>query len=181
MNPLPFKVSQYSVLVDSPNTELGGVALYDTSEGNASYLWELSVNSLGEFTLTREGNSPEYLFTQLGTQNQTLSFDANMHPVIAWEDAQGITLRWYSPLTHQNELLSLTDVRSPMLILDDKRQNFIGNSDVILFYLRNTQCYCRLQRDRYIVEYYVCDVPITHKIAGVGIINFRLHINFEVK
>ena len=103
----------------------------------------------------------------------SLAFDSNMRPHFAYMEDDQAKLFWYNTQTSQNEILTGFDIYSPRLCLDDKRDRESANRDILLFYLRaenssyDRGLYCRQQRDRFAIEYFLIDTPAV-MIGQVG-------------
>jgi len=143
--------------------ELGGVAIQDPSLGLLVRAWKLWVD--GEDVriapLNDLGNATT-LFSGPGITEVTLSFDNNAMPVVAYIQADELKLRWFdlsqSPPQYVVNNFGL-GIATPYLTFDDKRPQFIGASDVMLFYVRSRKVWVRLLRERWTVEYEWADVP----------------------
>ena len=85
----------------------------------------------------------------------SLAFDSNMRPHFAYVEDGVPKFYWYDTSTNQNTITPYPGITSPRLCLDDKRDRQGASRDVLLFYLREGSLYCRQQRDRYEVEYFL--------------------------
>ena len=143
--------------------EYGGVAIQDPSQGLLVKVWKLWVE--GEDVRIAPANalgSAVTLFSGAGITEVTLSFDNNMMPVVAYLQDESLKLRWFD-LSQTPPRYVTNDfgpgIATPYLTFDDKRPQFIGESDVMLFYVRDRTVWVRLLRDRWQVEYEWADVP----------------------
>lgn len=169
MNPLlilvqPPIITAYLSPDDIPPTPLedweeGGIGLSDGSQGLQYQVWHLSVQGAGPTTSVwvDAPNTPlTKLFDLPNVTWARLSFDQNMHPVIAFVANGSPGFWWFDPLIPGTVFTSLpSTVITPCVTMDDKRRQQIiaGNSDVVMAYINNNNLCFRLQRDRYNVEY----------------------------
>lgn len=139
--------------------ELAGVALNDPSEGLLVKLWHCTLEidrdtGIGSVYVEAPGVVKTLLFSGVGITEVALAFDQNMNPFVAYMQGTDAKIYWYDPLTpgmiHTTLPAGCYDLRC---CLDEKRPFNIGNSDVVLSYIRAGNLYIRYQRDRYLVEY----------------------------
>lgn len=139
--------------------ELGGVALNDSSQGLLVKLWHATLEfdpDTGEGYVYVEAPAvpKTLLFSGMGITEIDLSFDQNMNPFIAYMQSGTAKFWWYDPTATAMVHTSLpAGSYDPRCTLDDKRNFNVGDSDIILAYLRGGVLYMRYQRDRYLVEY----------------------------
>lgn len=142
--------------------QLGGIGISNPSQGLEVQFWYLQVivdtGFNGSFWLSAPNTPPVLLFTRPGATWGRLSFDQNMHPIIAFSDVSGSCLYWFDPVANNNVFFYFdpTDtVSQPCVSLDDKRaiSTRSGTSDIILTYVRSGDLCYRVQRDRFQVEY----------------------------
>jgi len=143
--------------------EFGGAAIQDPSQGLLVKVWKLWVE--GEDVRIAPAatlGAAQTLFSAPGVTEVTLAFDNNMMPVVAYLQADELKLRWFdlsrTPPAYVIDNLG-PGIATPYLTFDDKRPQFIGESDVMLFYVRDRKVWVRLLRDRWLVEYEWADVP----------------------
>lgn len=138
--------------------ELAGVALNDPSEGLMVKLWKLTVEpntdtGFQDVVVSAPGVAPTVLFSGNGITEAALSFDQNMNPFVAYLQSGVPKIYWYDPtipaMTHTTLPAGCYDLRCT---LDDKRQFNVGESDVVLGYVRAGNLCVRYQRERYAVE-----------------------------
>lgn len=133
----------------------GPVQVQDTSQGLLVKLWTLRAEG-GAAVLSAPGSPPETLFTRGGDiDNVNLAFDQNARPCVCFEEeGGGAYLWWYDPVPSELVFMPIPgDAVSPRITMDDARQFNIGNSDVILGYVRSGVVRYRRQRDRFQDEY----------------------------
>lgn len=138
--------------------ELAGVALNDPSEGLMVKLWKLTVEpntdtGFQDVVVSAPGVAPIVLFSGNGITEAALSFDQNMNPFVAYLQSGVPKIYWYDPtipaMTHTTLPAGCYDLRCT---LDDKRQFNVGESDIVLGYIRAGNLCVRYQRERYAVE-----------------------------
>lgn len=144
--------------------ELGGRYLSDPALGLQVKLWRLQGVANADTGLVdmvvsapggvAPGEPQRVLFSAAGITEAALTFDQNMFPFVAY--TQGATCRfyWYDPtvpgMTHTDLPAGSYNARCT---LDDKRSWAVGNSDIILCYMRAGTLFARYQRERYLVEH----------------------------
>lgn len=107
----------------------------------------------------------------------SLAFDQNANPYFAFVSESGVPyLRWYDLVEGSMVTTQLdSDVITPRITLDDARQFNVGNSDVILAYIREGVIRYRRQRDRFGVEY----TPTQGEGGDVAEISFLKHVSMN--
>lgn len=162
--------------------EMGGVAVSNPSEGLNAYTWQIWKTGTGDVMLQRQGQPAVLQFNEPNIQEITFAFDQNMMPTIAYSNAGQIYLRWYDLVSNQYQyrIDLLCAGQNPCMCLDDKRPAQVGNSDIILAYLRNGTLYYRQQRDRFTIERSLkTGISPTAKLFNVGMgTNLRLRFDF---
>jgi hypothetical protein len=140
----------FDPLVDS---ELGGVALRDGSEGLRVKQWTVYLD--GDDVMLGAADVPDTVqFSLSGITELSLAFDTNMNPTIAFVRNGQAQFWWFDTLTQQQIFTSLPfGAINPRVTHDDKRAMQSTSSDVILGYLLTGELYMRMQRDRYGVDY----------------------------
>jgi hypothetical protein len=163
--------------------EQGGIALGDPTQGLNVQTWELRV--LGNDVRVRPlGGTYTTVFTEAGIQEIGLAFDQNMNPTIAYRAGGVCKLRWYDPTPGNQRFVttSYPGTRDIRICLDDKRPERRDFSDILVFYLKDAPdayrqtVYMRMQRDRYLVEYNIGQLPVgANALYKVGMAkNYRL-------
>lgn len=132
--------------------EDGGIGIQNPTQGLMYQTWharrEEGVVYLGA------PNTPEFPILVGNVSEISFTFDQNMRPCLAYVQDGIAKMNWYDTMAEDEVTTVLGgDVITPRVALDDKRQNQLGISDVILMYVRGDAIYHRLQRDRYDVEY----------------------------
>ena len=91
-----------------------------------------------------------------------IAFDRNANLYYTWVDQDICYLYWYNPLTgNMFTTVFGTDVTTPKLDMDDKRDSQSAKSDVIFAYVKKSDggLYYRQQRDRFEVERLLSEGP----------------------
>lgn len=168
--------------VDYVDYEWGGVRIRDTSQGLMSHLWtgiyEGSTLSLSNGVVRHNIN------IGLNVRSMSFCFDQNMNPAVVYVRNGVGYLYWYDPVAAAQVTLQLDYVvEYPQITLDDHRASQVGASDIILSYIRDDKLYCRIQRERYLQEHFLEDVP-NRRLKQVGMTaNYRLrwrHVQKEL-
>lgn len=138
--------------------QLGGIALSDPTQGLQYQVWSVVYTVVdGSVLLTADNHpTPILLFTRLGIEHISLTFDQNMHPCIAFQIGNQSTFWFFDTISGTQIFFNLPfGAYSPCCSLDDKRALEItaGISDVILAYIYLDTLYFRMQQDRYLVQY----------------------------
>jgi hypothetical protein len=141
----------------------GGVALNDASLGRDYQNWVVSYDG-SDILVAPQGGSTVFTLTVAGVLSVSLAFDNNMNPVIAWMDSVGAKLYWYDNTNFVTTPFSATSCR---VTIDDVRDFYNANSDVIFAYTNAGTLYWRQQRDLYAIERTVG--PTTGLLQKVGL------------
>lgn len=149
--PAPFVERVNSTLQPLIDYEMGGVALNNPSQGLWVQLWRVRVDGDVVY-LGPDGGTEQPAFIRAGITEVALAFDQNMQPVIAFVQAGQAWLWWFDSTAPGMVFTQIAGAINPRLTLDDKRPGQVGNSDVILAYIRAGSLYTRQQRDRYQIE-----------------------------
>lgn len=140
----------------SPYTDycMGGVDIGDTLDGLDVQMWQLSYNRRsGDLTLAKVGDVGEVIKNVMGVKKVSLAFDLNMRPAHVLEFDDRCELTFYDTQTNQEITQTFSDMTSPYLTLDDRREQNSHNADIILSYINGSKLCIRNQRDRYGVEH----------------------------
>lgn len=139
---------------ETESWEMGGVGISDPSGGLAYQMWHGVLDVSTGSVLLDAPNTPQFvLYSEAGITQMDFSFDQNMKPCLAFTQNGVAKFWWYNTVNLQYEIIMLPGAMTPLTLLDDKREGLLGNSDIILFYLRDGRLYYREQRDRFTVEY----------------------------
>ena len=111
-------------------------------------------------------NSVVFTLAATGVTSVSLAFDNNMGLVIAWTTSTGANLYYYDTPTSSYVTRNFPGITSCRVCVDDPREFYTSNSDVIFGYtIGGNLCY-RQQRDRYNVEYII--QPTTRPLIKMG-------------
>lgn len=167
---LPDNRSEATELIDY---ELGGIAIQDPSQGLRYQEWEGWWDPIDSTVYLMPENTPVPLplFIQPGVIEFCFTFDQNMRWSTATRTVDNTLYhRWYDASIAGYVTSTYAGVTSVRLALDDKRdiQTLLGNSDIILTYVKANSVHWRIQRDRFLTEYtqpgfaVPADMRITH-------------------
>ena len=159
--------------------ERGGVAIGDSSLGLDVYNWTLTVKDKYKAMLTRDGQASIQIY-EYPTRpiDVAFCFDQSMNVVLAWQDNEfNLYLRKYSSSINAFEVIPFGSGKCPRLTLDEKRPEFIGNSDVIFAYVANKSLIYRVQREGYNIAHVVEDEMLaSQRLARIGVKGFKLQM-----
>lgn len=179
--PLPYIEPDNLAFKRLVSYERGGIALNDPSQGLDVQNWRLESDG-SIVRLFSELGSPIELFPDSGIRQLSLTFDQNMRKVVAIEhNSGGVDLIWYDTLSALEETTFFSDIRTPVVSLDDKRESQSGTSDVIFGYVRNSDnmlCY-RQQRERFTVENELVQLAPRSRLRNLGMTE-QMRMQFEV-
>lgn len=139
--------------------ELAGVALNDSSQGRLVKVWHLEgVYNRDEDQVELYLEAPSvprtFLFAAPNITEVALAFDQNMNPFVAYHEGALAKIYWYDPtlpgMTHTTLPAGIRNMRCTM---DERTEKLIGNSDIILCYIRSGNLCLRYQRERYQTEH----------------------------
>jgi len=126
----------------------GGIALNNPSKGRDYQNWVVSYDG-SDILVAPQGGSTAFTLTVAGVLSVSLAFDNNMNPVIAWMDAVGAKLYWFNNVTFVTTAFAATSCR---VTIDDVRDFYNADSDVIFAYTNAGTLYWRQQRDQYATQ-----------------------------
>jgi len=134
---------------------LGGIAIGNPSAGRQVKIWNVMYNGVSINVKPEDGPTA---FTLLAADVQTVSlaFDNNMGLVIAWQViGGGSNLYYFDTLTSQYIIRPFAGTTSCRVCVDDARDFYTSQSDVIFGYTLGNNLYWRQQRDRYDNQYLI--------------------------
>lgn len=182
-----------NTLIDSPwlydNTEnsleyyhTGGIRLQDLSEPLTYQMWYMFYE---EDTIKLKGLKTEEIINIIavpGVKELSFAFNINMDLVYVYKIDNRCLFTFFDTFTQQNRTETFYNLDTPKVIFDDIRETQTTSSDVCLFYINtenNSLCY-RVQRDRYLKEYILKEVPKSTKLLRVGMTEaFRLKFKIQ--
>lgn len=143
--------------------DIGPVELSNVSEGLQSWAWRMDRDGL-DFFIARENDDrngwkeSEFLLNIAEVLNETpsepqqfsFSFDQNGRPLVTFAVDSICYLWWFDPVEGATVIRNLGAGRTPVCILDERRNFNISNSDILIFYINSQDkiVYLR-QRDRF--------------------------------
>lgn len=139
--------------------ELGGVDLFDASQGLMVQVWEARVSGGVVQVKPESAGTWTDVLTDSGITEIALAFDQNMRPVVAYVAGGVAKMRWFDTVPAAFVTTTFTGASSPVVTMDDKRALQMITNDVLLFYIKAGSVYCRQQRDRFSVERLLGAVP----------------------
>lgn len=171
--------------------ELGSATLNDPTGGLRQTTWRAYTNEKNIYVSKLSGGSPTLVTTTSIIPNEiNLAFDSNMRPQIAYvetvDETSVVKFYWYDTAIGGFTTTTYSDIYSPRLCLDDKRDLESAARDILFFYIKKGEteklCY-RQQRDRYTIERELMNVPeYTVKLGRTGMSNInRVQIEFRIK
>lgn len=119
----------------------------------------------GSVVLSSEGVAPSVLFSRPDITHVSLSFDQSNNPHVAFVQA-GQSYFWYFDTVANSYQFMPLNSGAPFTVLDDKREMNRSNSDVLVSYMRGSDLYARVQRERYETEHLLGSVPGTLTAFG---------------
>lgn len=171
--------------------ERGGVALNNSSQGINDWDWKIWYDkSSGNVIIAR---LPELEEIVLFTRNSvlynnlyhditslSLSFDQNMRPTVAYMEQGICKLYWYDSVLQTSVHTTFTNATNPLLTMDDKRYGADTYNDILFFYVKDGYLSYRQQRDRYLIERILQEIP-TGEIIQVGMCrDLRLRVVYKI-
>lgn len=152
--------------------ELGPIEIGNTGNGLLYEPWVIWAENYGDQTtdaikiskLSNKLTSYEVL-RDYDVEFVTFTFDQLGRPTVAYtyKGLKGACkLYWYNSATSSQETLLFNDnIKTPYLTLDNKRIEYSGTSNMLLFYLKTTDLniYLRKQSDRFAKEYTIGMLP----------------------
>lgn len=168
--------------------EMGGIAIQDPSQGLMVQPWIGFWKPEDSTVYIRPVESPTNiaLFVEPNVIEFSFTFDQNMRWVTATRTAdKKVKLRWFDATVAAYVISEFTNIDTFKLCLDDKReiQTQAGVSDVIFTYIKANSLYWRVQRDRYMTEYYgINAIPGNVRITNFGMAsNWRLQWRYQFR
>ena len=157
--------------------ERGGIALLDGSQGMNIQEWKVEVigNDVFVFALN---TPPTLVFSTPGITEISLAFDYSMNPTFAYVDGSGAHLRGFDTSVGGIVTTDFPGILNPRITLDEKRDLFAVDADIIMAYTRSNGLYFRQQRDRYLTEYLLKE-DVNATLVSVGM-NTSNRLQFQM-
>lgn len=131
----------------------GGIAVGDPSQGRQYQYWETFYDS-GSIKMKPVGGSVEFIHSAPNATIVSGAFDQNMSAVVSWLDTSGTaSIYYFGPSGYTT--LTVSNVTSLRLAVDDTREYYSADSDIFFAYTKNNNLYYRIQRENYATEYLV--------------------------
>lgn len=131
---------------------MGGLAIGDASAGREVQVWNVAYNG-ANITVRPEVGAVAFSMAQSDVQSVSLAFDNNMGLAIAWTTSSGANLYYFDTLTTAYTTQFFPGITSCRVCVDDARDFYAAQSDVIFSYTLSNTLYYRQQRDRYDIQY----------------------------
>lgn len=154
--------------------EYGGLGLNDPSQGLRYRVWKAWIEDGTIIWVAPLDDLISKVDVLTGLTNVTevsLAFDQNMRPFLAFVENGISKLYWYDSFIGGVVTTSFSGAIDPKLSTDDKRSiaTETNTNDVILFYIRTKALYWRIQRERFLIEHHVADLPFgENKLLKIG-------------
>lgn len=139
----------------NPLTQIiwGGIALNDPSAGRQYQYWEVFYNS-GDIKMKPVTGSVEFTYTAPNATIVSGAFDQNMAAVVSYVDTNNdATIYFFGPSGYTT--LTVNNVTSMRLTIDDPKDYYSAASDIFWCYVRNDVLCYRIQRENYANEYQI--------------------------
>ena len=153
--------------------ERGALAISNPGGGMEQANWRAAVVDTA-ITVQNllSGPAVTLVTTSQAATEVSLAFDASMAPVLAWVEGGTTKFRWFDSTVPGYVVETLAGTRCPRLTLDDKRAALDTWRDVLLIYVKTgtpERLAYRQQRDRYLTEYILMDLPANFfRLGRVG-------------
>ncbi|QOI69547.1 tail fiber protein [Xanthomonas phage Xaa_vB_phi31] len=100
----------------------------------------------------------------------SLAFDQSMRWVVGYTQAGVGKLYWYDSIAGGYTVLNVSGAVQPFVSLDVRDLVYLGESDVVISYTRDTNLYTRVQRERFATE------RLLKSTAGSALSRFGLSV-----
>jgi hypothetical protein len=166
--------------------DMGPVVVSDPSNGLYARAWKVVASNRDMYLYGANGDvwTLDRLLTSsdtFPTHSVELTWDQNGRPFMCWEEDGMVWIYYYDPVAEEMTRLELCAGRTPKTRLDVRRQRLSSVSDILLFYLNDTEdCLeYRVQSDRYTVAYQIAaftDVSAKNLELLAMASNWRLYL-----
>ena len=180
---VPIKYNNYGIAPYVPyaikNVTIGPTGINDPSKELNNKFWAAYADT-GNLYLRDTVNSTDTLILNEidGIAKVSLAFDQNANDTYAYITDTGVLkLRFFDSLIPGDSLVDLGPAQSVTLTMDMKYYPSSGQSDILLYYIRDGAIYCRVQRDRFLIEYATPVTTGASRLLGSGM---RADYRFQV-
>lgn len=157
---------------DLVDFDYGPNNIVDTSEGMLAKVWKGEYNTSNQVVYSADGVASSVVVTVPNILDLSITFDQNARPSLAYWNGTNSYLYWYNTADQMFETLQLPlGSYNPRVILDDKRNFNLANSDILLCYIRNANLCIRYQRERFLTEHILTSVGGFARLSNVGMGN----------
>ena len=181
---VPIKYNNYGIAPYVPyavkSVTIGPVGINDPSKELNNKFWAAYVDA-GDLYLSDTVNLTNTLILSEpdGIAKVALAFDQNANDTYAYITELGeLKLRFYDSLIPGDSLVSFGTAQSVTLTMDMKYYPSSGQSDILLYYIRDGAIYCRVQRDRFLIEH---STPVTTGASRLLDSGMRKDYRFQVR
>lgn len=176
--PSPFIGSRSRSISKRRDFEDGGIALNDTSQGLLYQQWRAILINNQVLLTSATQTTPVVILSATGIEEISFSFDQDMRHCLAYVQNGNSKFLWYDPDVAEYVTIDLpSGTITPRVALDDKRPEFIDNSDIILAYVRDNNLYFRKQSDKFLTEY-LLSTAVNYGLTKIGM-GTALRFQFE--
>ena len=173
----------YPYTLTPPNKKtayaMGGIALSNPSQGLNVQLWTAQAMPDGVYVTSPTVTQPIALLIQPNITELTLAFDQNMNYVLAYVQYGSARLYWFDTFLGQYVITDFPGAITPRVTLDDRRESQTTQSDLVLAYVKDSNLYFRLQRDRFQNEY-LLKSNVSARLEQMGM-NVKNRLQFKLK
>lgn len=134
---------------------MGGIALNDSSKGRLFKPWRVSYD--GSSIYVFDGTEVATSLVATDVTSVSMAFDANMAVTLAWTTNDGASLYYFDTTSEEYHTVFYPGITSCRLAVDDPRDFYESESDIIFGYTIQGTLYYRVQRDRYAIPYKISD------------------------
>ena len=158
-------------LTDNINSNYfkGGSIINDsTGMFNNTWIYTYEENNVKVRNLTTM--LPEITITTIENIEQvSVTFNQNMQAQYCYIVEDQLYLYWFDNLINNYTATLLTDeVTSCYIVLDETRDNLLGTSNNLLYYIKNNNLYLRKQNERFTIEHLAyTNLPSKSKIYNI--------------
>jgi len=139
--------------------ERGPIAIEDTSEGLLYQNWVMTYVAGDLVAAPEDTGSPSIVLTVADIIFVSFTFDQNARITITYSTLTSSYIYWYDSSLGMTVTTDLgSDVITPSIFLDDKRDTQNGVNDMLLWYTKSEgggtyELFMLRQRDRFLTEY----------------------------